>query len=185
MQRLLIAGFLCLSAGCLDWSALADRQNAKETEAVAEAAEDAAQPAGGGGQVAVGGAARNQDLPDVEARIVDKQQALQERPHLVETTNRITASDPLFAPLQGIFAVGSKAEILGFTHTIQLHKAANDAFPTYEEFMDYYRQANVKLKGIKPYQVYAYDESDGTIVILEDAIEKERLSREWREKNGF
>lgn len=179
MHRLLVVALLCLCSGCFDWSAIAARQKEKEAEAAEEAAEAEAR------QAAVADAAGNRAVPDIEARIVDKQKAMAERPHLVEVTNKITANDPLFAPLQGMFAVGSKAEILAFTHTIQVHKAANDKFPTYDEFMDYYKQANVQLKGIKPYQVYAYDETDGTIVILEDSIEEERITKEWREQNGF
>lgn len=184
MQRLIIVGLLCLCSGCLDWSALAARQKEKEAEAAEKAAEAekaAAQAAVPGGQAAAARAARTATA----TRIVDKQQALKDRPHLVETTNRITASDPVFAPLQGMFAVGSKAEILAFTHTIQIHQATHDRFPTYDEFMDYYKQANVQLKGIKPYQMYAYDESDGSIVILEDPEELERLDKEWKEQTGF
>ena len=181
MHRLLVVALLCLCSGCFDWSAISAKQKEREAEAAEEAAEAEARQAAVAEAAAVG----NQAVPDIEARIVDKQKAMEERPHLVEVTNKITASDPLFAPLQGMFAVGSKAEILAFTHTIQVHKAANDKFPTFDEFMDYYRQANVQLKGIKPYQVYAYDETDGTIVILEDSIEEERITKEWREQNGF
>ncbi|REJ90828.1 MAG: hypothetical protein DWQ34_16540 [Planctomycetota bacterium] len=62
----------------------------------------------------------------------------------------------------------------GFQHTIQIHYAQHEKYPSYEEFMDYYKQAGVELKGTKPWQVYAYDPADGTIVILEDRIEKKR-----------
>jgi len=181
MKRILAALLLCMASGCFDWSSLAVRN--KEKQADDDAPPAAAQPAATGGQAAVAAAVPNNGPPDIDARIVDKKKALVERPQLVETTNKITASDPIFAPLQGLHAVGSKAEMLAFTHTIQIHQATNDKYPTFDEFMDYYKQAHVELKGLKPWQVYAYDEDTGTVSLMEDPTEKERINKEWDEQN--
>lgn len=184
MKLIVVAALLCMASGCFDWSSLAVRNKEKNVEdAAPPAAAQPEQPAAPGGQAGVAAAAPNNGPPDMEARIVDKKKALQERPQLVETTNKITASDPIFAPLQGIHAVGSRAELLAFTHTIQIHQATNDKYPTFDEFMDYYKQAHVQLKGLKPWQVYAYDEDTGTVSLMEDPAEKERISKEWDEQN--
>lgn len=182
MIRFIAVFLLCMASGCFDWSTLFAK---KPAAAPAEAAPPpaAVQPAAPEGQAAAAPPKIDQGVPDIEARIVDKHKALAERPHLVETENRITASDPVFAPLQGLRAAGSRAEILAFTHTIEIHKATNDRYPTYDEFMNYYRDAHVQLKGLKPWQVYAYDESTGTVTLMEDPLEKERISKEWEEKN--
>jgi hypothetical protein len=184
MKRILAALLLCMTSGCFDWSSLAVRDKEKKADdAAPPAAAQPAQPAAPGGQAAVAAAVANNGPPDMDAKIVDKKKALQERPQLIETKNSITASDPIFAPLQGIHAVGSKAELLAFTHTIQIHQATNDKYPTFEEFMDYYKQAHVQLKGLKPWQVYAYDEDTGTVSLMEDPAEKERINKEWDEQN--
>jgi len=185
MQRVIAIGILCgLTSGCLDWSSVFAKK--ADDQAPAAAAPPAAPPAAAapGGQAAVQ-AAPNTIGSDLVARIVDKQKALLERPQLFETQNRITANDPIFAPAQGLRAAGSRAEMLAFESTIQLHKAQYDKFPTYEEFMDYYKQAHVQLKGLKPWQVYAYDETTGTISLMEDPQEKERIEKEWEAKNRY
>ncbi|MBL8848385.1 MAG: hypothetical protein JNG89_01820 [Planctomycetaceae bacterium] len=125
----------------------------------------------------------DQMIPADAVRIVDKQKAVAERPQLFETKNSITANDPIFAPAQGLRAAGSQIEILAFTNYIQQEKALNDKYPSYEELMAYYKQANVQLKGLKPWQVYAYDAEAGTITLMEDPQEKERIEKEWEEKN--
>jgi len=184
MNRIAVAALLLgLASGCLDWSSVFAKKNsapAPEGAAAPAAPPVAAAPAGQGAGAA---AAQKPQIPDIPAKVVDKQKALQERPWLFETVNSITANDPIIAPLQGLRAAGSRVEIAAFTHTIQLHKAEHDKYPTYEEFMDYYKQAHVELKGLKPWQVYAYDATDGTITLMEDPKEKERVSKEWEEKN--
>ena len=182
MKHILATLLLCMASGCFDWSSLAVRDKEKKpVDDAPPAAAQPAQPAAPGGQAAAVGPLHGP--PDIEARIVDKKKALEERPQLFETTNSITANDPIFAPAQGLRAVGSKAEMLAFQNTINIHKATNDKFPTYDEFMQYYKDAHVKLVGLRPWQVYAYDEETGTITLMEDPQEKERISKEWEEQN--
>jgi hypothetical protein len=184
MKRIVAVALLCMASGCFDWSSLTAKKADPKPEAAAPpAAAQPAQPAAPGGQAAVAAVVQNNGPPDIDARIVDKKKALQERPQLFETTNSITANDPIFAPLQGLRAAGSKAEMLAFTHTIEIHKATNDKYPTFDEFMEYYKQAHVELKGLRPWQVYAYDEETGKVTLMEDPQEKERISKEWEEQN--
>jgi hypothetical protein len=172
MQRLLIAAVLTVSCGCLDPSAF---QSKKPDDAAAPAPPQAGAPAQ---QPAAAPAAAPQGadaIPDIEAQIVDKQQALAQNPALVETSNKMNTTDPILAISGVYFSATSRLEIATFQHNIDIWKAANDdRYPSYQEFMDMYRTARVKFKGVKPYQVYAYDQSDGTICILEDRAEKKR-----------
>lgn len=114
----------------------------------------------------------------LEWKLVDKQKALEENPKLVETENKNNASDPFSAAAQSYFTIGSKAHILALKHTIDLHKAQYDSNPTFEQFNSMIKQANVDLKGLYPWQVYAYDSKTGQISILEDREEKARLHKE-------
>lgn len=186
MKRIIAAALLCaLTSGCMDWSAVFAKKPAEEKAADAAppvaAPPAAAAPAGQAAAQVQG----NTIGSEIAARVVDKKKALEERPQLFETKNSITASDPIFAPAQGLRAAGSKVEMIAFENTIQLHKAQYDKYPTYAEFMDYYKQAHVQLKGLKPWQVYAYDEETGTISLMEDPVEKERVEKEWEAKNRF
>lgn len=177
MRLIAAAIVVCSLSGCFDWSNLFKQTgNGAPPPAAAPVEGQPAAPAAPGAQAAV--AVVKPGIPDVPAKIVDKKQALAERPHLVETANRVTASDPISAAAQGYFAAASRAEMLAFMHNIRIHQATYDKYPTFEEFMEYYRQSNAQLKGLKPWQVYAYDESDGTITLLEDREEKKRQYEE-------
>jgi hypothetical protein len=172
MQRLLIAAVFTASCGCLDSSAFQSRKPDAAAPAPPQAAPPVQQPAAAPVAAAPQGA---DAIPDMEAQIVDKQQALAENPSLVETSNRMNTTDPIMAISGAYFSAASRAETMAFQHNIEIWKAANDdRYPSYTEFMDMYRSFRVKFKGLKPWQVYAYDQSDGTICILEDRAEKKR-----------
>jgi hypothetical protein len=107
-----------------------------------------------------------------EARLVDKQKAMQENPQLKEVENRINASDPLTAVAQSYFTIGSRAQVAAMQHNLRIQKEIDGQWPTFEQFQQMLKQSNVKLSALYPYQMYAYDQSTGGIVILEDPEEK-------------
>ncbi len=111
----------------------------------------------------------------LEWKLVDKRKALAENPGLIEVENHTNASDPFSAAAQSYFTIGSKANILNFQHNLDIMKAAEDRNPTFDEFNDSFKQFGVELKGLYPWQVYAYDDQAGSICILEDPAEKARL----------
>lgn len=172
MQRLLIAAMLAVSCGCLDPSAF----QSKKPDEAAPAPPAAAAPAQAAAPAPVAAAPQGENaIPDIEAQIVDKPRALAENPSLVETSNKMNTTDPIMAISGAYFSAASRAETMAFQRNIDIWKAANeDRYPSYTEFMDMYRSFRVKFKGLKPWQVYAYDQSDGTICILEDRAEKKR-----------
>lgn len=109
-----------------------------------------------------------------EARLVDKNKAMQENPALIEVENKITAGDPLSAVAQGYFTIGSRAQVAAMEHNIRIQRELNDRWPTFEEFQQSLKQSNVQLSALYPYQMYAYDDQTGGLVILEDPEEKRR-----------
>jgi len=173
MTRLILCLAVLLLCGCVDPSSLmpvsvdADPQ----PNAGAEPAAPGAAPVG----VQVGPGHQG----EIEARIVDKQQVMADNPDLVQTENGINAKDPLSAASNSYFNLASRAELLAFQHNIDVYYYANDErYPSYEQFMDLFRSTGVKLRGLKPWQMYAYDSHDGTICILEDPAEKARRRQE-------
>lgn len=170
MKAIILALTGLLLCGCLDPRALQVEGDPEAEAGSAVAPGDPAAPAAGGGPPP----AAQATIADVPAEIVEKSKALEEFPHLVEVENNIRATDPLTGYTDAIWATASRAELAAFQHNIQIHYAQYEKYPTFKEFMDYYTQAGVELKGTKPWQVYAYNPADGTIVILEDRIEKKR-----------
>ena len=163
MQRFIPFVVCCLCAGCFDPTAL--RVSSDETpdaEAAAPAAPAAAPDGNGPPAAAAAG------IPDVPAQVVDKQVAMAENPNLRETENGIDAMDPVSQASQSYFALGSRIHLLNFKHQIDIMQALNDRYPTFDEFSEMMQTQDVEFKGLKPWQMYAYDPSDGTVCILED-----------------
>src|SRR5690606_18305137 len=109
-----------------------------------------------------------------EARLVDKNKAMQENPALIEVENKITGSDPLTAVAPSYFTIGSPIHVAALKHNSDLIHAAEGRWPTFAEFQQSLKQSNVELEGLYPYQMYAYDDQTGGLVILEDPEEKRR-----------
>jgi hypothetical protein len=169
MQRFVPVVLVALYSGCLDPAAFQARE-----ETPAEPAPPPVAVAPAGEPPPVVAPTGEGAIPDVEAIIVDKPKALAENPSYRETENKINAMDPLSAVTQSYFALGSRVHLQNFKHNVDIFYAANERWPTYDEFIEMFAQFDVKLKHLKPWQVYAYDQNDGTIVVMEDLAEKKR-----------
>lgn len=177
MRSLLLLVLICLVGGCVDPSAL---ERAREEAAKAEEEAEPEPPPVAQQPPAGGPAAPNpkRGIPDVEARVVDKQKAMAENPELKEVGGKINALDPVSQATQSYFVLGQRVHLLNFKHQIDLHKAQYGSNPTFDQFMDYAKQMQIEFKMLKPWQVYAYDESDGSITVLSDYAEKRRRYEE-------
>lgn len=162
-KRSLLSSLLVLSLlGCIDPSMLKSKETAKVEDAGQQdggAAAPAGAPAAGGGPA----------LPMDNTKLVDKKEALAANPALIETTNRINATDPISAAGQAYFAIPTQAQMLNLKHQIDILKADNDNKPpTFAQFNELLVQNKIQLKGLYRWQVYAYDDQTGDIVVLED-----------------
>ena len=107
-----------------------------------------------------------------KARLVDYAEA-RKNPKIVEVENRIDASDPLTASYQSYFSLGSRATLVGFRHNLNLQKELNGGnWPSFEEFSRSVKQMRIEFVPILPWQMLAYHQVDGRIVLLEDKAEK-------------
>ncbi len=159
-----IVVLLC-AAGCIDPKMM---KSSKKSEEGAKA-ESAPAPA-----AAAPAAPATPSFPSDNTKLTDRKQMMAENPKLVEVENRINATDPLSSASQSYFALGSRAQLLNMKHAIDLYKAEHEKFPPFAEFEKMIRDANVPLKGIYRWQVYAYDDSTGELCILEDREYKKR-----------
>ncbi|MEW4488744.1 hypothetical protein AB1L42_11710 [Thalassoglobus sp. JC818] len=126
-----------------------------------------------------------QGFSKLEWKIVDKHKALEENPNLVEVSNETNAGDYLTAVTQSHFSATSRLNKATMEYNAKLSSFANsiesseDPKPlTFEEFDEQVRLNPNNMKGLYPWQVYAYDETNGTVTILEDREEKKRLHEE-------
>ncbi|WP_013626385.1 hypothetical protein [Rubinisphaera brasiliensis] len=134
--------------------------------------EEPAKPAGEAKQEQAAAPVAEEKRPNLVKRktqeVVDMQKAMAENPKLIEVENKINASDPLTASLQGYIAISSRANVLNFQHQVNIMKAAEDRNPTYQEIMNLIKQSNMEFNALPDYQTYAYDEKEGRFTILED-----------------
>jgi hypothetical protein len=126
-------------------------------------------------------------LTKMTTKIVDKRKALAENPKLVSLEkNELGELNPLNYATKAYFAGVSQATVAALQHEIDLTKAMNDKFPTFEEFEQMLKRNNVKLQGLYRWQVYAYDDSNGAISILEDRefkkAEYDKAGLEYKEE---
>lgn len=112
------------------------------------------------------------------AMLVDKQKAMADNPNLVETKNVINSNNYLTAVTQGYFSAASKLQLIQLEHTVRHMQAAEDRWPTLEEFQKILDDNNIKLGHLYPYQMYSYDPDTGEIGILEDKIKRQELKDE-------
>ena len=104
------------------------------------------------------------------AVLVDKQQAMAENPNYVETDNDNNAGDYFSAVAGAYFSAASQIHVAQLTHEVRLREAMDGRKPTFEEFETILKNAGVQLKGLYPWQVYAYDDRTGQITILTDPV---------------
>ena len=102
------------------------------------------------------------------AALVDWEQAVAENPNLEVTVNRINAGDPLSALGQAPF-VASQAVTSALQHQVDLMEAEKGRKPTFAELDEAMKNTGM-TKGLKPWQVYAYNESTGEIAVLTDPV---------------
>lgn len=164
MRTALILGVGLFTAGCAD----------RVKEPAAETPPQAAAPQQAPAAEPAPEQPKKVPITKREARLVDRNKAMQENPALIEVENKITGSDPLTAVAQSYFTIGSRAQVLNLKHNIDIMHAAEGRWPTFSEFQQSLKQHNVQLSALYPYQMYAYDDQTGGLVILEDPEEKRR-----------
>lgn len=127
----------------------------------------------------------NKGFHNLKWKIVDRNQALAENPNLVEVENNTAAEDYFSAVAQSYFSGVSKLNTTSMEYNAQLQaqlnaidSGADPKPPSFEEFNAQAKLNPNNIKGLYPWQVYAYDENTGRVTILEDRQERDRLREE-------
>ena len=138
-------------------------------EEMPAAAEPAAQPAGGDQKKSI--------LQKTTAVVVDAKKAL-ENPEIIVVDGKIKGVDPFSQAGSAYVSMSSRVSTLGMQQAIKAHKALNDRFPTYDEYMQIMKENRVEFAALPPYKMYGYDAESGNILVLEDKKKKAELYKE-------
>ena len=100
--------------------------------------------------------------------LVELKAAKEENPKLYETVNTSTSNNYLTAVKDSGFAATSKLQIATLNREVETLRALDGSYPNFDRFKTYIDESGMQFAGLKPYQMYAYDEENHKVVMLED-----------------
>lgn len=107
-----------------------------------------------------------------KAKLVDYATAIK-NPKVVKANTKVDANDPLTASYQSYFSIGSRATILAFKQNLNIMKELNGGnWPSFAEFEKSAQQSRIDFVPVLPWQMIGYDQSNGSLVLLEDKGDK-------------
>tara|TARA_R110000868_G_scaffold411770_1_gene709713 strand:+ start:11576 stop:12277 length:702 start_codon:yes stop_codon:yes gene_type:complete len=108
------------------------------------------------------------------AVVVDAKKAL-ENPDIEVVDGKIKGVDPFTQAGSAYVSMASRVSTLGMQQAIKAHKALNDRFPTYDEYMQMMKENRIEFAELPPYKMYGYDAESGNILVLQDNRKKAEL----------
>ena len=99
-------------------------------------------------------------------------------PFIVVVENKVQGSDPLTVAATAYVAASSRISALNFKRQLDIIKASNGRAPTFAEFEKLQKQMRIELAKLPRYQAYAYDESTGGLLVVENKEYKIQIYRE-------
>jgi len=111
------------------------------------------------------------------AVVIDAKKAAN-NPDFSVVDGKIKGVDPFTQAGSAYFSMASQVSTLGMQQAIQAHKALNDKFPSYDEYMKMMKENRIEFAQLPPYQMYGYDDETGHILVLQDNKKKAQLYKE-------
>ncbi|MCA9003806.1 MAG: hypothetical protein KDA70_00935 [Planctomycetaceae bacterium] len=108
------------------------------------------------------------------AVVVDAKKAL-ENPSIEVVDGKIKGVDPYSQAGSAYVSMASRVSTLGMQQAIKAHKALNDRFPSYDEYIQMMKENRIEFAQLPPYKMYGYDAESGNILVLQDNKKKEEL----------
>ena len=98
-------------------------------------------------------------------------------PFIVVVENKIQGSDPLTIAATAYVAASSRVSALNFKRQLDIIKASKGRAPSFVEFEKLQKQMKIELAKLPRYQAYAYDESTGGLLVVENKKYKIQIYR--------
>ncbi len=108
------------------------------------------------------------------AVVLDVKKALK-NPDIKVVDGKIEGVDPFTQAGSAYVSMASRVSTLGMQQAIKAHKALNDRFPTYDQYMKMMKENRIEFAKLPPYKMYGYDDETGHILVLEDNRKKAEL----------
>ena len=179
LSAMIVCLFLVVSVlGCQDPSEIAKQQGNKEEgdsqkqelpAAVPNAAAEEKNP--------VQNETKKSIIHKTTAVVVDAKKTLK-NPEIEVVDGKIKGVDPFTQAGSAYVVMASRVSTLGMQQAIKVHKALNDKFPSYEEYMKMMKENKIEFAQLPPYKMYGYDAETGKIMVLQDNKKKAQLYKE-------
>lgn len=85
----------------------------------------------------------------------------------------IEGVDPFSRTASSYFTLAAQTSTLGLKQSVQHYRALNDKWPSYQEFMQMMQDNRIEFAKLRWYEIYAYNEDTGNILVLVDTVAKE------------
>ncbi|MFK7777985.1 MAG: hypothetical protein QM501_07640 [Gimesia sp.] len=108
------------------------------------------------------------------AIVVDAKKSLA-NPDIEVVDGKIKGFDPFTQAGSAYVSMASRVSTLGMQQAIKLHKALNDRFPSYDEYLKMMKENRIEFALLPPYKMYGYDSETGNILVLQDNKKKAEL----------
>lgn len=113
--------------------------------------------------------------------VVDANKARQDPEIVLAEGANEAGVDPFSQAGSAYFSTMAKVSTLGMQQAVNMKKAVEGRWPTYDEYMAIMKQNNVEFVKLRSYEMYGYDEKTGKILVLMD----KRLQREHYKRAGI
>jgi hypothetical protein len=97
----------------------------------------------------------------------------------VEAEMKVTGNDPLSVVASAYRTQQQKVLLLNLKNEIKIFQAANERYPSFEEFEKMRKAQRVDFSDLLPYQMYGYDQKTGSVKVLEDKSLKVELYKKY------
>lgn len=169
---------VAILSSCQDPNEMAKRRGAKkkvDADSVKQEAPEAGNAAAE--QNPAQNNAKKSIIHKTTAVVVDAKKALK-NPDIEVVDGKIKGVDPFTQAGSAYVSMASKVSTLGMQQAIKAHKALNDRFPTYDEYVKMMKENKIEFAQLPPYKMYGYDDETGHILVLQDNKKKAKLYKE-------
>lgn len=114
-------------------------------------------------------------------KVVDANKALQDPEIVLAEGSTADGIDPFSQAGSVYFSAMARVSTLGMQQAVNMKKAVEGRWPTYDEYMQIMKENNVEFVKLRSYEMYGYDDKTGKILVLMD----KRLHREHLKRAGI